>query len=40
VQLFPNQSGFNNVVTILISLEPSPTNQGQSAVGQMLIGLL
>ena len=34
-QLFPNQqAGFNNVVSILIGLEPS------SAVGQMLIGLL
>jgi hypothetical protein len=35
LQLFPNQqAGFNNVVSILIGLEPS------SAVGQMLIGLL
>jgi len=34
-QLFPNQqAGFNNVVSILIGLEPS------GAVGQMLIGLL
>jgi hypothetical protein len=35
LQLFPNQqAGFNNVVSILIGLEPS------RAVGQMLIGLL
>lgn len=42
VQVFPNaQAGINRVVSILISLEPSPLDRGQtSAVGQMLIGLL